>query len=392
MLRSRTVRRRLAEGLAVTVIAATALFIGPAALADPACSAAGSFAGGSGTSADPYKIATADQLSILTSDDSTWSNHYVLTADIDLASCTWNPVGTETTPFTGSIDGAGFSISNLLVDYPTARIVGLFGLIYAPGDVVVDNLHLVDVDVRGEGQVGAIAGINGAIITRSSASGTVTGGEVVNMNGLVGGLVGENGHRIGDVRFPGLISYSLSRVDVVGIGGRFVGGLVGYNRQNSAIIDSYARGTVTATTSDETFSPVTATAGFAGYNGINSTIDRGYTTAPTTSNGTELGGFLGRNDTASSPAGEVRTSFWDTQTTGQATSAGGTGETTASMTTIGTFESASWAIVAGWAPFVATSSVWGICPAVNDGYPYLLWEYEVTPCAAPAPVGPSFTG
>lgn len=403
MFRSLAGSRCLAGAVSAALLAGVALFVGPVATAGEAgCPPAANFAGGTGTKEDPYQIATAGQLSILSADDSYWGDHFVLTADIDLESCPWQPVGSEDTAFTGSFDGSGFAVLNLFIDRAFFDDVGFFGVIFAPGEVAVDNLHLVDVDVRGKTEVGAIAGTNGSIIQRSSASGKVTGGEEVNVNGLIGGLVGENGRRVEDVRHPGLIAYSLSLVDVTSVGGRFVGGLVGYNRQNSSIVDSYARGSVNATSSDPTFNPVDATAGFAGYNGVNATIDRAYATGETTSNGPELGGFLGRNDDGGSPAGVVERSFWDTETTGQAASAGGSGESTAAMTSIGLFEAASWPIVAGWAPFVPATTVWGICPEVNDGYPYLLWEYEVSPCAAPepgpepapepAPAAPRFTG
>jgi len=56
---------------------------------------------------------------------------------------------------------------------------------------------------------------------------------------------------------------------------------------------------------------------------------------------------------------EVTASFWDTQTSGQATSAGGTGMTTGEMQTAGTFLDAGWDFV----------NVWGI--GENQTYPYL---------------------
>ena len=57
--------------------------------------------------------------------------------------------------------------------------------------------------------------------------------------------------------------------------------------------------------------------------------------------------------------GSFVSSFWDIQTSGQTTSAGGTGMTTAQMKTLSTFTSAGWDFV----------SVWGL--AENQTYPYL---------------------
>jgi hypothetical protein len=53
-----------------------------------------------------------------------------------------------------------------------------------------------------------------------------------------------------------------------------------------------------------------------------------------------VGGLVGYNE------GTVGGSFWDTETSGQSTSAGGTGKTTAEMQLISTFQGADWNIIA----------------------------------------------
>jgi hypothetical protein len=80
-----------------------------------------------------------------------------------------------------------------------------------------------------------------------------------------------------------------------------------------------------------------------------------------------VGGLVGQN------WGTVSNSFWDTETSGQATSAGGIGKTPVQMKNIYTFSSAGWNIVA-----VANlgthnpSSIWNI---VNgQTYPFLSWQ------------------
>lgn len=378
--------RRLGGVLTALIAVATILVAPPVSAGGGGCAAAPSFAGGTGAPSDPYRISTALELGLFSLSDQYWDDHLVLTADIDLAACPWESVGNAGTPFTGSFDGAGFTISNLSVNSPFGEGIGFFGVILAPGQVAVTDVNLVNVDIVGSLNVGALAGVNGAIISRSSATGKVTGGGEFQGNGLIGGLVGENGIRVdSDTAYGGTISYSWAFVDVTGVGGRFVGGLVGYNRRSSTIIDSYARGAVSAVSPDPEFGPVDFTAGFAGYNGIGSTVARSYSTGPTSSNGPDLGGFIGLNDVEEAPAGVVSQSFWDTATSGQLTSDGGTGESTTAMTSIVTYQAAGWTIVAGWAPFQPDSGVWGICPEVNDGYPYLLWEYAVAPCVVPDP-------
>jgi hypothetical protein len=80
-----------------------------------------------------------------------------------------------------------------------------------------------------------------------------------------------------------------------------------------------------------------------------------------------FGGLVGRN------YGTVSDSFWDTQTSGQGSSAGGAGKTTAEMMDIDTFSGVGWNIIA-----VVDSSarntdyIWNI---VDDAtYPFLSWQ------------------
>jgi hypothetical protein len=77
---------------------------------------------------------------------------------------------------------------------------------------------------------------------------------------------------------------------------------------------------------------------------------------------------VGRN-----PDGAVLNSFWDTQTSGQATSKGGTGKTTAQMQDITTFLGASWDIIAV-ADHVTRnlSYIWNIVD--DETYPFLSWQ------------------
>jgi len=71
--------------------------------------------------------------------------------------------------------------------------------------------------------------------------------------------------------------------------------------------------------------------GLVGHN-LNQTIFQSYAIGSVPASGTNVGGLVGRND-----GGNVTASFWDTQTTGQATSAGGTAKTTAEMKSLPTF-------------------------------------------------------
>ena len=85
------------------------------------------------------------------------------------------------------------------------------------------------------------------------------------------------------------------------------------------------------------------------------------------SGGFDVGGLVGVHR-----AGEVKDSFWDTETSEQTSSAGGMPKTTAEMKTRSTFTSAGWDFLAEAAN--GTKDTWRMCV---DGvhYPRLTWEY-----------------
>jgi hypothetical protein len=93
------------------------------------------------------------------------------------------------------------------------------------------------------------------------------------------------------------------------------------------------------------------------------TVTNCYATGSVTLTGSTGGGLIAIN------SGTVSGSFWDTQTTGMATSAGGTGKTTAQMLQEATF--ASWDMAAVAHGDINPSSIWNI---VDGGsYPHFGW-------------------
>lgn len=73
------------------------------------------YSGGSGTSGDPYLIATAQDLNDIRSN---LSAYFKLTKDIDLdgtAYDPWTPIGTSSSPFRGHIDGNGRVINGMYI-------------------------------------------------------------------------------------------------------------------------------------------------------------------------------------------------------------------------------------------------------------------------------------
>jgi hypothetical protein len=281
--------------------------------------------------------------------DCTLAGVYQQAANITLSG-QWTPIGSSSTPFAGTFNGGGFTITGLTINAPTLNEQGMFA--YTSSTATLQNIGLVNVLVTGGGYVGGLVGYDAGSITNSYATGLVTGGNIV------GGLVGYNE--------AGSITNSYATGSVTGAND--IGGLVGAN-EAGPITNSYATGSVTGSTN---------VGGLVG-NNDSGPITNSYATGAVTGS-TNVGGLVGYND-----SGLITNSFWDTVTSGTLISEGGNGLATAAMKSIGTFTGVSptWRIFAGWRPFNAPTEVWGISPAVNNGYPYLLWQLSSLPNASP---------
>ena len=149
-----------------------------------------------------------------------------------------------------------------------------------------------------------------------------------------------------------MVSHSYSTGDVTG--NESVGGLVGWNEGNN-VSNSYCTGSVTGNSS---------VGGLVGEN-IEGTVSNSYSTGIVTGDG-HVGGLVGLNwDTVSN-------SFWDTQTSGQATSAGGIGKNTTEMQDIATFSGAGWSITTVAPGERNPSYIWNIVDGLT--YPFLSWK------------------
>ncbi len=318
----RGIRRQLFTGvwmLAMLVITATI------------CS--GKYSGGTGDPCDPYQIATKTDLLALAANTTDYNQCFILTADIDMqgqvftgaiiAANSGSSPSFQGTPFTGTFDGNGHKILSFTTNAADFTYVGgLFGCIYGGS---VKNLGLENFSVSGLNYVGSLVGVNYGTISDCYSTGSVSG------SGGAGGLVGDN---------SGIISNCYSTGAVSGAS-YFVGGLVGYNYQGT-LTSCYATGSV---------SGYEYVGGLAGAN--YSIITNCYSTG-SVSGTYDVGGLVGYKEDSSS----FNSSFWDINTSGQTTSAGGIGKTTAQMKQTSTF--ANW-------DFIET---WGIIE--NQTYPYLM--------------------
>jgi filamentous hemagglutinin family protein len=293
---------------------------------------------------------------------------YALAQSLDASGATYvtGLVGTSGA-FTGTFAGLGNTISNLRINAPGVDNVGLFGSL--GGGARVRDIGLVGSNITGNNNVGALAGASSGSITNAHAAGSVRG--VWNTGGLVG-ILGSGGvvrrsYATGSVsgRFNvgGLVgenngSLSNSYAESTAAGETVVGGWVG-NNQFGSINDSYATGAASSST--------TYAGGAVGYNSAN--ISNVYASGRVTG-GYGTGGLVGKTD-----IGTVSNSFWNTETSGWGSSAGGTGLTSSQMKALASF-SPTWSISANG----GESSVWRIYEGLSTP---LLREF-LTPVTATA--------
>jgi hypothetical protein len=312
------------------------------------------FSGGDGTAGDPWQIATAaelDQLRSYLGPDHA-DKHFVLIADLDLWAYSngegWTPIGSSGTDqlFSASLDGAGHVIRNLFLDRPASQYQGLFGYLL---DAKIRDLGIENASVHGSNFSGLLAGyavdstLEGLNVAGElTGTGSSTGGLVGALSGgsvhhsqasvIVQGLGSNTGGLVGDVGSAAVLAqnYSLGSVQ----GETYTGGLVGH--LSGTVADSYNRAAVSGDSD---------VGGLVGHMvGSSSRIDRAYSTGPVNGTGDNIGGLLGWL-----ASGTASDSYWDTETSEQATSAGGagvSGKTTAEMQQRSTY--AFWSFHSLW--------------------------------------------
>ena len=368
---------------------------------------------GSGTQADPYQVEILDNLLWISTNSYSWSSYFVQISNIDASDTqNWNneegfsPIGIYSdNPFSGSYNGGEHIIYNLYINLPDNDNIGFFGY---PETSTITDLGLENINVTGNQGVGSFAGWNEtSLISNCYATGYITG------NQEVGGLVGYNHYST--------ISFSYTEVSVTGNGNNSVGGLVGFNNDASTIVNCHSISSLSG--NDDV-------GGIAGMN-IYSTILNSFSTCNITGNdclgglvgdcyesfisnsyskgsviegNSKVGGLVGINISCpiinsystSCVIGNnyvggligyidypnVQNSFWDTQTSGQATSAGGTGKTTTEMQDVATYTSLAtvgldepWDFVGNPFDDVGNEDFWDIDAEINEGYPYFANPY-----------------
>ncbi len=306
---------------------------------------------GSGSVANPYQIASLENLYWLSLSDTAWHRNYIQTADIDATTTSgWDegsgfkPIGNGATNFTGSYNGRGFIIDHLFISRSMVSFVGFFG--YLEG-AFVDSLGMTNVDISGRSNIGGLVGVN---LSFSVVSYCYSTGQVSGAQYYVGGLVGENSL---SAQVKNCFSSASAHA-----GADYAGGLVGISN-GSFIENSYSTGLV---------SGGLGIGGLLGRNQTSSVINCYSTGVP--SGSSDVGGLIGGEYSST-----VSNSFWDTETSTKETSSGGTGKTTAEMKTLCNYVDgieASWDFMNTTGN--GTEDFWGLNLTVNNGYPFLSWQ------------------
>ena len=246
----------------------------------------------------------------------------------------------------GEFDGDGHKIYNLSVGFNFSSSIGSFGYL-APGGKI-SRVGVENANITAGRHIGGLVGVNCGSIDAAYCAGTV--------NGImsVGGLVGWN-------RYPGTVSNSYATSGVTA--DSQVGGLVGLD-SGGTVSNSCSAGNVTG---------VRDVGGLVGYTEEQYQLESYFPGAVIHDINSDS--MVGLNDEAF-----VSNAFWDTETSGQATSAGGTGKNTTEMKNIATFtDVATEGLDVPWDMIAVASSVernpsyiWNIVDGVT--YPFLSWQ------------------
>ncbi|MBR9728016.1 hypothetical protein ACFOD0_03275 [Shewanella intestini] len=249
----------------------------------------------------------------------------------------WAPIGTLAAPFTGTFDGNHFTIANLYINNTSLTgdddSLGLFG---HAENTTIENLH-VNGQVTASsyyvaGLVGYIYGSNPSVMTNISFTGTVQS----NQSGAYAGGIAARVNQA-------TVKQCLATVDVTGQGdaGAFAGELVNGSVENclvngSVITSGTVGGGFIGNLSSADVTNVASHAKAEANNAVGGLIGSVASSSSTITNSFSTGSAkqaFNKGGLTGSALGTVTNSFWDTQTSGNATSGSGTGYTTTELQT-----------------------------------------------------------
>lgn len=294
---------------------------------------------GEGTAALPFLITNQEELALIYDFPEC---HFKLMNDIELEG-RWQSAGDTT--FTGVFDGNGHIISNLTAYEGSALFPNNKG-----------NIKKLTVATSDTGVYGGII----AIFNYGTISQCKTSGKVSRYSNFAGGIVGAN---------YGTVSQCVSKATVSShsTSESYAGGIAGMSKSGSKTDNCYFIGSVSG--SGYSHSAYWGTdIYYAELSGIS--CDHSISEEKANINNcyavpdfSGAGNYTHKYGVAYGAA--ISNCFYDKTVSGVSSTSYGTPKSTAAMKMKQTYINAGWDF----------ENVWGISPNINDGYPYLLWEY-----------------
>ena len=208
---------------------------------------------GDGTAANPYQIATADDLKAFRDkvNGGATTACAILTADITLhKSETWTPIGSSKNKYNGTFDGQGHTIRGLNVNETGSNEAGLFGdTAQSNTSPVIKNLTIADSSfVTARGYAGGVAGYGGGVFENCHTEASVT----VQGNKCAGGIIGS--YKGAGIAAELSMTQCSNRATVKEVGGygSFAGGLIGQAEHPLKLKNSFNAGVVSSQPKSQT--------------------------------------------------------------------------------------------------------------------------------------------
>ncbi|MDP8220544.1 MAG: GLUG motif-containing protein, partial [Candidatus Stygibacter frigidus] len=286
------------------------------------------FSGGDGSEENPWHITDLNDLQYLSENSDYWGDYLIQTEDIDASATVgwdggegYSPIGNYTVLFTGYYDGQGHIIDGLYID----RVDNNNGFIGRTNGGEIKNIGITNVDFDNWQNIGGLAGFTmGTLISNCYTTGSVTG------NSQTGGLIGNSttGTSINNC-------YSTCSVN----GTNQSGGLIG-TCTSISVTNCFSTGSVSSTDYP--------------------------------------GGLIGFSNLST-----IQNCFWNTTTSTQGSSYGGTGKTTVEMQNVFTFTetdteglTTAWDFVTNPGDDTGNDDFWDMdqLGTVNNSYPILSWQ------------------
>ena len=215
-------------------------------------SVADGYAGGSGTSKDPYLIATAAQLARVAEQVNSGTEsgkYYRLANDIYLNDVSsvgswnitaplnqWTPIGSASSPFSGIFDGADHIIGGIYIS-TTDNYQGLFGMIGKNSSIT--NIGVEKSYIKGGDFVSGLCGYSASSFSNCYSGATVDGNKY--LGGIVGGA-GNPGGIFGGSQISVDNCFNTGKIN----GTSYVGGILG-NADTGVLTKCYNVGAIAGT-------------------------------------------------------------------------------------------------------------------------------------------------